>query len=271
MHRLAMILTVTLLVSGGKGVAHEYWIEPEDFQIAPGAALIAELLNGEEFVGVSIAYLPRNFERFEVVSGAAVRPVEGRMGDTPALRMEDVSDGLAIALVETSPASLRYEEWERFLSFAEHKDFPDIEAQHDARGLPREGFRERYTRHAKALVAVGDGAGADRHFGMVTEIVALANPYTDDLSEGLPVQVFFGEEIRPDAQVELFDRGPDGTVRITLHRTDAEGIAQLPVTPGHAYLVDAVVLEPIETNAPRHPVWRTYWAALSFAVPPEAD
>jgi hypothetical protein len=74
---------------------------------------------------------------------------------------------------------------------------------------------------------------------------------------------------RVDAQVEVFDRAPDDTVTITLHRTDAAGLATVPVLAGHEYLFDAVVLRraPDPGDDPNAPVWETLWAALTFAVP----
>ena len=128
-------------------------------------------------------------------------------------------------------------------------------------------MRERYSRYGKALIAVGDGAGADREAGLETEIVALANPYTDDLSDGLPVRVLYQGAPRADAQVELFAKSPEGEVEITLLRTDAEGVALLPVTPGQVYLADAVVVRPLEPVAEDDPVWESLWASLTFKVP----
>ena len=116
-------------------------------------------------------------------------------------------------------------------------------------------------------IAVGDGAGADREAGLETEIVALANPYTDDLSDGLPVRVLYQGAPRADAQVELFAKSPEGEVEITLLRTDAEGVALLPVTPGQVYLADAVVVRPLEPVAEDDPVWESLWASLTFKVP----
>jgi hypothetical protein len=57
-------------------------------------------------------------------------------------------------------------------------------------------------------------------------------------------------------------------LKITLHRTDADGIASLPVKAG-CYLVDAVVLrEPTaELAAEAEIAWETLWAALTFGVP----
>ena len=268
--RFAIILAALLSAfPAAKALAHEFWIEPLEFQVSSGAEVQARLRIGQDFEGVSASYLPRNFTRFDVVAGGELRPVEGRLGNNPAMGVAGLPDGLAVILYETTGNTLTYDEWAGFLRFAEHKDFGDIAARHDARGLPRDGFREAYTRHAKSLVAIGGGAGQDTEFGLRTEIVALANPYTDDLTGGFPVRVLLEGAPRPDVQVELFDRAPDGSVTVTLHRTDADAIAVLPVDPGHAYLVDAVTLLPLQDDAEAGPVWESLWASLTFAVPGE--
>ncbi len=266
-------LTVAIaLVSGllaGSASAHEFWIEPLAYQVGAEGRLEGRLVNGQQFAGVNIPYLPQRFVSFEVTTPGGTVDVEGRIGDTPALQMDAPEAGLNVVTHVTTVSRVNYDEYDAFLRFAEHKDFGDIEARHEARSLPTDEFGEAYTRFVKALIGVGDAEGSDSRTGMETEIVALANPYTDDLSEGMPVEVWYGDEVRADTQVELFDKAPDGAVEITYHRTDAEGVAMLPVTPGHSYLVDAVVLrEPSEElAAERDVVWETLWAALTFAVP----
>lgn len=249
------------------GVAHEFWIDPLDYAISAEDPLEARLRVGQSFEGVSMSYMTRNFSRFEIAFGDIAMPVDGRLGDNPALSVETHWEGLAIVVHETTPRTLTYDDWDSFLRFATHKDFPDIAARHRARGLPMTGFTESYTRHAKSLIAVGAGAGADREFGLRTEFVALANPYADDLADGLPVRLLLNGEPRANAQVELFDRAPDGEVTITLHRTDATGQVALPVQPGHEYLADAVTLLPVESEEEGGPVWHSLWASLTFAIP----
>jgi len=139
--------------------------------------------------------------------------------------------------------------------------------QHKSRGLPDTGFKEAYSRYGKSLIAVGDGAGADQNVGLLTEIVALANPYTDDLTDGLPVQVLYEGKPRANVQVELFDRAPDGEVAVTLHRTDNTGVAVIPVAPGHEYLVDSVVMRAVGPADDKGHVWESLWASLTFKVP----
>ncbi|MEO0378795.1 MAG: DUF4198 domain-containing protein, partial [Pseudomonadota bacterium] len=152
-----------------------------------------------------------------------------------------------------------------FQKFADHKNFPDMAARHSANGFPPPPFKERYTRHAKVLIGVGSGLGADRALGLKTEFVALTNPYDPGFDGLMQVRVLYLGAPRPDAQVEVFDRAPTGEVTVTLHRTNPDGIATIPVTPAHDYLFDAVVIEPIVNEDAA--VWDTFWAALTFGVP----
>ncbi len=262
-----LVATVAALLLSGKGQAHEFWIDAVDYQLAADAEIVAHLRLGTAYEGASMAYIPRNFERFDIVQGARVLPVEGRIGDRPALDMGGLSEGLAIVVHQTQEQRLTWREWERFVGFIEHKDLGDPVALQAERGLDQINVREGYTRFAKALVAMGDGAGQDQRVGLRTEIVALANPYTDTLDDGLPVQVWLEDAPRQDVQVELFEAAPDGTVTITLLRTDANGVAVLPVSAGHRYMVDAVVLEAVDPVGETDPEWLTLWANLTFALP----
>lgn len=247
--------------------AHEFWIDPQEFSIGVDEPLIADLRVGQNFEGTALSYIERNFSRFDLAIGDQITPIAGRMGDRPAINVTEHPEGLGIVLYETTENFVDYDEWGRFVSFVEHKNFPDTLARHAERGLPQTGFIELYTRHVKSLIAIGNGAGQDREFGLRTEFVALANPYTDDLSAGFPVQLLLDGAPRADVQVELWDRAPDNTVTVTLHRTDATGHTTVPVQSGHVYMVDAVTMLEIGPDASRDAVWLSLWASMTFEVP----
>ncbi|MDX8348959.1 DUF4198 domain-containing protein [Cognatiyoonia sp. IB215446] len=250
-------------------MAHEFWIEPKAYQIPADGKLEADLVNGEEFRGVTIPYLPGNFVNFVLFAGADGARVQGRRGDIPALNQDPLTDGLHVVAYQARNATVDYENWRKFQRFVDHKDLGNVREQHDARDLPITDFTEVYSRYSKSLIGVGDGAGADRRVGLETEIVALTNPYTDDLSDGFRVQLHYLNDVRANEQVEVFARAPGGAVDITLYRTDANGVATFPVMPGHAYMVDAVVLRAPSTDVAERTgaVWQTLWANLTFAVP----
>jgi cobalt/nickel transport protein len=260
-----LVLATALCLSAAHLSAHEFWIEPQEFQVETGAEMAIDLKNGENFLGTRLSYFESQFSRFELAQGDRQTPTKGRSGDSPALTTSVDKDGLLVILHETTPNTLRYKEWAKFAKFAAHKDFTNAEADHMAAGWPRENFKESYTRHVKALMAVGSGKGADQNYGMATEFVALTNPYAPDFDGNMRVQVFFENAPRTNVQIEIFERAPDETVAITLLRTDANGIANVPVKPDHTYLLDAVVLRP--HTADDSAVWQTLWAALTFQVP----
>ncbi|GHF67808.1 DUF4198 domain-containing protein [Seohaeicola zhoushanensis] len=266
------LAALVLLQSTLQVAAHEYWIEPENFQVESGAPLVADLRNGQQFKGGTLAYFSKQTARFELITRDGITPVEGRMGDIPALHTAAPEDGLLVILYETTASTLKYTKWETFADFTTHKAFPEAQQTHRQRGLPESLFTETYRRFAKALVGVGSAEGADAETGMETEFVALTNPYTEDLSNGMAVRLLYQGQPRADAQVEVFDRAPDKTVTTSTLRTDAQGEALVPVTPGHVYLLDGVVLRPMNEGADFAedlPVWESLWAAMTFAVPTE--
>lgn len=265
MPRLSLCALGAVLALAVPGFGHEFWIEPQEYQVESGAPLVASLLNGQEFSGNEQVYFPNRTARFELIRDGDATRYAGRMGDVPALQGTAPGDGLLVIVHQTEPSSLKYNDWKTFQAFVDHKGFGDIRSRHLARGLPESGFRETYTRYAKALVSVGSGEGRDIETGMETEFVAVSNPYTDELNEGLDLLLLYRGAPRADAQVEIFERAPDGTVTIRLTRTDTGGRARIAVSPGHAYLLDAVILRDMPDGSDA--VWESLWAALTFAVP----
>ena len=262
MRRLTLAFAAAMVLSDPLA-AHEFWISPEAYQIEPGEPAIANIRVGESFKGGAQSYFTRTTERFDVVMDGKVIDPAATLGDRPVLNTPLPGEGLAIVVFETTDNRLTYREWQKFVNFVEHKAFEGALERHAERGLPETGFVETYRRFAKSLIAVGDGAGADTPVGLETEIVALANPYTDDVSAGLPVRVLLRGEPRVNAQVETYSQGPDGTIRVAFTRTNEEGIAMVPAVAGYQFMVDAVVLEEREGDV----AWHSMWANLTFAVP----
>lgn len=274
MKPLRMIASFLVFVgAAGPALSHEFWIDPLEFQLPAGSVVVADLRVGEGFSGSAQPFLPMGTRRFEILLGADTLPVEPRIGDRPALNREVPGDGLAIAVHVTGDSTLTYAEFAKFASFVTHKDAVWTLEAHRDRGLPDEKFSEVYSRYAKSLIALGSGAGEDREIGLETEIVALENPYTDEMSDGLDVAVFYRQAPRSDAMIEVFERAPDDSVAVSTVRTDESGRATVPVRPGHRYMLDAVVMrEPSADLAEeRGAVWESLWANLTFSIPVPAS
>lgn len=262
-------LSLAFFIMATPAAAHELWLEPLAYQVDADGRLEADIVNGEDFKGTKLPYIPRSIQNFSAFAGDTVERVTGRVGDKPGLNQAALAEGLNIVAYQTNPSTLDYQTWEKFQKFIDHKDLGDIRPLHDARGLPEGGFKEVYTRFSKSLFGVGNSDGADRRVGMETELVALTNPYVDDLSDGMRVQLHYRNDVRANEQIEVFEKDPAGAVTINLFRTDDQGVGVFPVKPGHSYMVDAVLMrEPSDQlSVSSNAAWETLWANLTFAVP----
>lgn len=265
--RLLQSLSIFVVVTA-PALAHEFWIEPVDFQVEPESMIEASLRIGDDFEGSTVAYHKGSTFRFDLYNQGRTEKITPRLGDDPALALKAQQDGLHVVVHQSSISTLTYTRWEKFQRFADNKNFSDIQERHKARGLAEKHFVEAYSRYSKSLIAVGDGAGEDLQTDLEIELVALQNPYTDDLTDGIKVAGYYQGKPQTNVQIELFEKTPSGEVNISLHQTDDLGIVTLPVKSKHHYLVDMVVLrEPSKSlTKERRAVWETVWASLTFAT-----
>lgn len=261
---------MSLIILATPAVSHELWLEPLAYTFPADGRITGNIVNGENFGGMDLVYLPARIARYEVIAGDASAPVEMRAGDRPGLDAPALAEGLNVVVYQSTPTELTYKEFEKFERFLKHKDLGLTGAEHLANGHPETEFVEVYTRYSKTLVGVGNAEGSDRDLGLETEFIALSNPYTEDTSGGFQAMLTYQGTARADAQVEIFDKAaPDAEAVITTLRTDANGVVTVPVEKGHTYMLDAVVLrDPAPDLAEKYgAIYETLWANLTFAVP----
>ncbi len=249
--------------------AHEFWLEPLDYTLAPGQELQIEIRIGQEFHGNEYSYNPDTFFDYSLTDSTGKHKIKGRIGDRPSVQMVPENEGLQVINHFSTSMLLTYREPDLFTTFLHKKGLDWVLERHKERGLPDVGFSEAYTRFAKTLVAVGDGAGQDAPTGMPIELVALANPYTDDLPDGLPVRLIWQGEPLPDIRVTIFRKDShDAEAAISHTTTDENGIATIPVDQSGQYLLNAVhMIIPSPADIERTgAVWHSLWASMTFEI-----
>ena len=262
----ARIVTLALTVFIAHGAtAHEYWLEASDYTVSSGEDVQIGVFIGQKFKGNEYPYNAAQHQRFMLIDSAGLQDLGGELGDKPAITVTPRNPGLNIFADISSTQKLIYDDPETFLSFLEHVGLQWVMEQHNARGLPASGFGEGYTRFVKSLVSVDGGAGNDVRLGMMYEIVALSNPYTDNMANGLPVRVFFEGRPLANTQIEIFRKGEEETQTV---RTNSSGTAMIPVTSG-LYMINTVhmVTPPAADIEITGAVWHSLWASMTFEIP----
>lgn len=251
-----------ILLSSGPAMAHELWLEPSRFRPAPGELVELTLLVGERLEGERV---PRNdawIERFDGVREGGSARVVGVDGADPAgLLRPDASGGLVV--VYASRPSYVEVDARAFEAYLAAEGLDATRASRSRAGLTDKAGRERFSRCAKALLAVGERSGgvATNPTGLTLELVPESDPYALGPGKPLSVRLLYLGRPLAGALVKAMDRGSDPV----LARTDAAGRVTFRLPRRGAWLVHAVHMVPARGDARAD--WESFWASLSFEVP----
>ena len=248
--------------------AHEFWLEPSDFQPKVGDVVTVDLVIGTHFDGFFSPYTPDEIAAFGLIDAAGNTAITGRFGDMPAGQFVVAQVGLSLLYHQTTPSYVTYTKPEKFISFAVEKGFADVAARYQKQTAENFRLVEKYRRFAKSLIMVGPASGQDQLLGLEMELVALTNPYQQSVSKEFTVAVYESGVPRPGAQVTVFIRHTPSDVEEKITIADERGQVHLSLLPGRHYLFDSVKLQPIKDADPiKNAEWESLWAALTFAVP----
>jgi hypothetical protein len=267
MQMRGFVATIIGLSLAGTASAHDFWLQPQSWQTAPGNPLpfVVEVGHGSfrQQWGADGGHL---LALNDLAHGGAVdvRPLFKPGGEVPHLTRTFRREGLHIvSLVSTNAASdlpaIRFNDYIKAEGLT-----PAIDARTRS-GVMNSNGRELYSRRAKALVQVGrpkssDDALATRALGLTLEIVPLRNPYSLGADHVLPIQILYEGRPLPGALVKLtsleFDAKP-----LRVVRSDAKGQAAFEVPPVGSWLVNVIWTKPI---ASRGADFLTTFSSLTF-------
>jgi len=262
----ANIITILCFIAL-PAIGHEFWIEPKKYTLVQGDILSASLFVGQDFTGYEMPYIENNFTRFEIISSKGVQPVNGRIGDRPALNVIPLHGGLSVILHQSTATYLTYNDFDKFISFAKEKGFPEIPNQHLAAKYPKTGFKESYTRFAKSYVSVRTNNGSDKYSGMELEWVMGDSDLSKTFELQMEFTLYYDGMPSPNSQVTIFAKDNVGNVRKSIGRTNKAGVFVLSPNADTRYLIDSVLIRKIDpaTNS-EGAIWESLWASATFEI-----
>ena len=241
--------------------AHEFWIDPVQYTPKVGASVPIVFRIGINFQGDTYPFVRSLSRRFTLTDRLGERTIKTLDGDDPAAEIKFASSGLAVLVHERAPEQVVFATFEKFQENLTIEGLEPIIDKHQSTGRPMANIRELYSRCAKSLISVGNGAGADKLIGMPLELVSEKNPYLLAGATELPVRLYAQGKPISGILVKTFNRDDPMSPRLT--RTDAEGRAIVDVSRAGEYLVSAVQM--LEPRPGDDADWVSYWASLSFA------
>ncbi|MFM9935989.1 MAG: DUF4198 domain-containing protein [Novosphingobium sp.] len=258
----------------GLALAHDFWIQPSAFWVAPGGATNMSILVGHgSYRSKSLIEANRItlFDRYGP-DGRSDRRGELKLGtatsDT-ALRFGQAGEYMFALATNATPSELP---GIRFTDYLKVEGLTPALALRAQTGTTDAPGRELYSRRAKALIQVGNAAKANpkvadvatQRIGLSLELVLERDPYALAPGADLPVRVFFEGRPLVGGTVKLnnldFDERPLAT-RVT----DPAGRVLFRVPRIGNWQLNVIWTKPIKGNPKAD--FETTFSSLTFGYP----
>ena len=266
----AVILAVILLLAGAASLAaHDLFLKLESYFVEPGSTVRVHVLNGT-FSKSEGAVTRDRVRHLGVVTPGGVVQLDTAdwraTGDTSVLTVQMGAAGTYVIGASVRPRELRLEAKD-FNAYLASDGVPDILAARRRDNELDRPARERYHKHVKAIVQVGDERtdGYQTALGYPAELVPLDNPYALRVGGVLRVRALVEGQPVANQLVVSGGRTPSGA-RITQRsvRTDSAGVARVRIGSRGAWYVKFIHMERAAADATID--YESKWATLTFGV-----
>lgn len=225
--------------------AHDFWLQPQDFSPAVGAAVGITFQIGH---GVDRQRWGNGLERIIILQSFFPGQQKDLRGSVRETTQQDFAAVLAPAgvhavVMQSTPAFSELPAL-RFNDYAKTEGLVPIAAARQREGTTGKPGRELYTRRAKTLLqagpaGTGNQAMATRPIGLKLEIIPERNPYALGTSRRLPVRVVYRGRNLANATVKFTDLDQDSKPLATAI-TDRNGRASFTIPTTGKYLLNVV-------------------------------
>jgi len=284
----ARILAVTgglSLAAVASALAHDMFLKLESFYLEPNSSATVSLINGTFEESENAIARERLADVSVVGPDGVVHPPAAAWRDTAAhhwsadsvdtalLTFETGAPGTYVIGVSTNPTVFTLTA-EDFNDYLEHDGVLDVLEERRSSGKVDQEATERYSKHVKALVQVGDVRSDEFSVALEypIEFVPLQNPYALGLGDELEVRLLRDGEPVANQLVYASYEGHHGhadreehqhTAAVTT-RTNGQGVATIPLSGAGKWFVRTIHM--VETTAEAEVDYESNWATLTFEI-----
>ena len=260
---IALVIAITTVAT-----AHDMFLRADRYFVSPQSDVLVRLINGE--FGVSENSIVRSRVRDASFAGSRARiPIDmdtwTETGDTTTFKVHVGGRGTYAIGVSTRPSIIALKA-DEFNTYLKDDGIPDVLADRQKSKELDKPSRERYHKHVKTLIQVGDSLSASygAEFGYPAEIIPLNNPYS--LKAGGTFRIRAKVSGKPVAnQFVLFGgrTAAGGEIAARSARTKADGTLSIPLPTAGEWYVKFINMTRVANDSVDY---ESRWATLTFAI-----
>ncbi|MBS0421161.1 MAG: DUF4198 domain-containing protein [Proteobacteria bacterium] len=261
-----------LLAGTGAVQAHDFWVQPVNYRVAPEALLPITLQVGHGPYRQRSPLPMRRITRFAAIAPNAQnvdlrsRLHLGEPADDGSLQLQQ--PGTYVVVLETDNQAQSHLPSIRFNDYLHAEGLTAVLAQRERTHKMDADGSESYSRHSKALVQVRapraeSSSLVTQPVGMTLEIVPDIDPYATPRPTSLPVHVLFEGKPLTGALIKLTNLEHDAQP-VETHRTDADGRSRFAMPDQGRWLLNVIWSQPLPQT--RETDFETWFSSLSFGL-----
>ncbi len=269
---LAIAFVAVGIVSFGVGelLAHDLFLRPVSFFVAPGGEILLRMLNGSFTSSEGGVTRPR-VRDLRVMHGAAAEKVDTtslEVGKNESvLHVKPRDPGTYLIGISLLPRTIRLEAKD-FNEYLRTDGIPSVLELRRTTGELERPARERYSKHVKSLVQVGsklETVGAV--LGYPAELVPLDNPYARRGPQRIRLRALVDGRVVAGIPVLFGGIGSDGKSfpeRSAL--TGSDGVAVITATGPGKWYAKFIDMRPVRSVSGDSVDYESKWATLTFGT-----
>jgi hypothetical protein len=262
-----VVAAVALLALAATASAHDLFFRLRSYFVPPNAPVVVRVLNGT-FVKSEGSVERVRLREITLAAGGTTRQLDpntwsdsSKTVSTLGFRTGDPGTYVIGASVKPKLIELSAKQFNEYL---QHDGIPDVLAARRRAGQLRKAAKERYHKHIKAILQVGDARSADfgAMFGYPAELVPLANPYSARVGQTIEFRCLVDGV--PSVRQYVIAGSDPGSGRLSERgfRSDSAGVVRVPITRRGKWYVKFIRMEPVEDSVD----YESKWASLTFEI-----
>ena len=278
-HKLFLSLALCTGLLGARiAQAHEFWFEPVTVPLAAGDTARLDLRVGEFFEGEVMGFSATQTAALRQYSASGSKDLRALLpppsrGAVATLNLPLPAPGSYLFAFDSQPNQISLAA-DRFHAYLHDEGLDFIKTQREATGTAEKPGRERYRRHVKTLLRVGDAASAgaapataDKTYatrtGQRLEIVPSNDPLAMKPGDALGLQVLFDDKPLAGALLKAWNR-QGGQTLIIRAKTSVDGKATFNLPYAGGWMISVVHMVPVK--GAKDIDWDSLWGNLSFKL-----
>ena len=267
-HRsLLFVLGFVALTASSLG-AHDLFLKLDSYLVPPNTAVRVTILNGT-FIKSEGAVARDRVEDLALVGPGGRQQLDTASitahHDTSDLHLRTGEPGTYVLGLSIRPREIALN-GEQFNGYLKEEGIEDVLAERTRDGLLKEPAKERYAKHVKAVLQVGNlrTETASTVLGYAAELVPLENPYELKRGATLRLRCLIAGQAATNLVVIAGGIGPRRVAMKEIRiRTDSAGIARLPLRAAGRWYAKFVKMRRSTLPGVNY---ESQWATLTFEV-----